>query len=301
MVDEKAGSPATWDAQTFMSRWSEKLEALAGEGGSGLGLVRVRFQAEQSPLFQRAEAGWDELSGEQRDEIWSQLLEDSARSAAEPLPVCVRCGVCCRRGSPTLEIDDLDLLREEKIPWSALYTMRAGEPARTPQTDQPFFLPSERIKIREKPGSTACAFLDEETNLCRIHADRPLQCRAQACWEEIDGQRIVDAEHLTRRHLFGAAGPLLEVLGRHDTRCSFERLRDAFETLEQSGGQNADEAIDVLAFDEHTREFCARQLSVPEGVLDLLLGRPLSSRLKLFGFRVETAKDGTRTLLPDAG
>ncbi|MBW2277298.1 MAG: YkgJ family cysteine cluster protein [Deltaproteobacteria bacterium] len=299
MVDPKAESPASWDAQTFAARWRERLEILTDEAGPELTFKRVKYQAEQSPLYQQASSGWSELSGEQRDDIWMRLLDDSARSAAEPQPVCVRCGECCRLGSPTLESDDLELLSEERIPWSELYTMRVGEPARSPHTDQPFFLEAERIKIRETPGSNECVFLDAETCLCRIHADRPLQCRAQACWEDVDGQRFIDAEYLTRQHLFAAVEPLLEVLGKHDTRCSFERLRDSFETLKESGGHNADEAIDVLAFDEHTREFCVQQLSVPEAALDLLLGRSLSSRLKLFGFRVETAADGTRTLTPE--
>jgi Fe-S-cluster containining protein len=299
MGDDKADKPSAWDAETFAARWREHLVTLARDHGAGLTFERVRYQAEQSPLHQRAAAEWGELSGEQRDELWSQLLDDSARNTAEPLPVCIRCGQCCRRGSPTLEVDDLELLGEERIPWRELYTMRRGEPASSPHTDQPFFLEAERIKIREKPGSSECIFLDDETGLCRIHEDRPLQCRAQACWEEVDGQRFVDAEYLTRQHIFGAVELLLEVLGKHDTRCSFERLRDAFETLRTSNGQNADEAIDVLAFDEHTREFCVQQLSVPEDGLDLLLGRSLSARVKLFGFRIEVAEDGTRTLLPD--
>lgn len=299
MDERRRGSPASWDAELFAERWREHLEALAAGGGASMSLKRVQFQAEQSPIFRETQASWGELGGEQRLEAWKRLLEASAQSTAEPLPVCVRCGVCCRRGSPTLEIDDLDLLREEKIPWSELFTMRPGEPARSPHTDQPFFLEQERIKIREQPGSGECAFLDPQTDLCRIHADRPLQCRAQACWEEVDGQRFLDAEYLTRRHLFGAIPSLLEVLERHDERCSFERLRDAFDALGASSVERAEEAIDVLAFDEHTREFCVQQLSVPEGVVDLLLGRSLASRLKLFGYRVERGADGTRTLLPD--
>lgn len=299
MADEKTESPGTWDAETFAARWREQLESLSGDPGTERSFARVKHQAEQTPLFEQARGGWGELSAEQREDLWRQLRDESVRSAAEPMPLCVRCGHCCRLGSPTLEIDDLELLREEKIPWSELYTMRVGEPARSPHTGQPFFLEAERIKIREKPGTTECVFLDGEKSHCRIHADRPLQCRAQACWEQVDGQRFLDAEYLTRQQLFGAVEPLLEVLGKHDTRCSFERLRDGFETLKASDGENADEAIDVLAFDDHTREFCAQQLSVPEGVLDLLLGRSLASRLKLFGFHVETAADGTRTLLPD--
>jgi len=299
MADERAESPAAWNAETFAARWRERLEGLAGEQGSGLSFERVEYQTQQSPLYQQAASGWAELSGEQREDVWQRLLEDSERSAAEAMPVCVRCGRCCRIGSPTLEADDLELLQEERIPWSEIYTMRTGEPARSPHTQQPFFLEAERIKIREKPGTTECVFLDSDTNLCRIHADRPIQCRVQACWEAVDGQRFLDAEHLTRKRLFGAVEPLLEVMGTHDTRCSFERLRDAFETLESSDGQNPDEAIDVLAFDEHTREFCAQQLSVPEGVIDLVLGRSLESRLKLFGYRVERSADGTRTLLPE--
>ncbi len=37
---------------------------------------------------------------------------------------------------------------------------------------------------------------------------------------------------------------------------------------------------------------------VPEANLDLVFGRKLSDRVRLFGFRVEQDKDGTKTLLP---
>jgi Fe-S-cluster containining protein len=299
MVDDVKGSPATWTASDFELRWQEHLESLAATGGTGLSPARVRFQAEQSPVFRETADNWDGLAAEQRVAAWKRLLEDCAQNTAEPLAVCVRCGDCCRRGSPTLELDDLELLREEQLPWSELTALRAGEPARSPLTGEPFYLEGERIKLRERPGTAECVFLDAETAECRIHPDRPLQCRAQACWEEPDPQRLVDAEYLTRRHILAGAEPLLELLDEHDRRCSFARLREVFEQLKLSGGTAVDPVLEVLAFDEHVREFAAEKLSLPSDTLDLVFGRSLASRLKLFGFRVELGADGTRTLLPE--
>jgi Fe-S-cluster containining protein len=298
MSDSPSSSPASWTDRELADRWQRLLETLAGPEASGLSLKRVRFQAEQSPVFQGTVAQWGELDADQRVEAWERLIDDCRQSVTEPLPVCVRCGECCRQSSPTLAIDDLELLREDKIPLSELVTLRHGEPARAPGTGQPFYLEGELIKVREKPGTTECVFLDPESDGCRIYPDRPLQCRAQACWEEEAPEILTDDGRLTRRDVFGGVEALLEVIDEHDRRCSFERVREVFEALKQSRGQAVDQVIDVLAFDDHAREFCAENLPLPPAALDLVFGRSLSARAPLFGFRVEVAADGTRTLLP---
>ena len=211
---------------------------------------------------------------------------------------CVLCGDCCRQGSPTLHDEDLEILAREVISRQQLVTLRKGEPVYSPYEEKPVYLREERIKIRERPGTRECVFLDAEKSRCTIYADRPVQCRAQACWDPAPAREVAARPCLTRRDLFRDAEVVLELLDEHDTRCSFEKLEGVFDRLHKSGGESIDEVIDTLAFEDHFRSFVAERLSLSEEVLELLFGRSFSSMVGLFGFRVEKKPDGTRMILP---
>ena len=68
--------------------------------------------------------------------------------------------------------------------------------------------------------------------------------------------------------------------------------------LKETEGKNIDAIVELLAFDEHIRQFTVEKMNLPEDVLDLVFGRSLSERVGLFGFQVEVAADGTRSLTP---
>jgi len=211
---------------------------------------------------------------------------------------CLLCGDCCRQGSPTLHHEDLKILSRGVITQQQLVTLRKGEPVFSPYEEKPVYLREERIKIREKPGTRECIFLDAETNRCRIYPDRPVQCRAQACWDPAPAREVAGQPCLTRRDLFREVDLVLELLDEHDRRCSFDKLEGAFDSLHKSGGKNVAEVIDTLAFEDHFRHFVAERLDLSEEVLDLFFGRSFSSMVGLFGFRVEERPDGTKVVLP---
>jgi Fe-S-cluster containining protein len=297
MEREASTTPATWTVDQLTSAWRGHLEQLAEQPGTGLPLKRILFQVEDTPIYREIAEGWEALDGAARTAAWSRLLASIEEGTRELLPTCVMCGECCRHSSPTLGQEDLELLREEKLPWAELVTLREGEPARSPFTGEPFYLPEERIKVREQPGTSACVFLGANDE-CTIYADRPIQCRAQACWDPDAVRHIIEEPALTRREVFANVPPLLELIAEHDRRCSFERMRELFEELKESAGANIDAVIDLLAFDEHVRQFAVDQLPLPAEALGVLFGRPLAERVRLFGFTVEVAADGTRTLVP---
>ncbi|MCP4678277.1 MAG: YkgJ family cysteine cluster protein [Deltaproteobacteria bacterium] len=298
-ANNTAVTPASWDKETLEKNWEDHIESLASKDKLGLSTTRLRFQAEQGSSYANARDQWADMDEEKRVQMWEHLLKTSEESTQEIMPVCVQCGECCLKGSPTLMVDDLEILREEKIRWSDLVTLRQGEPARSPFSGDVFYLTEERIKLREKKGTKTCVFFDEETHNCSIHLDRPIQCRAQACWDEENARALLDEEFMTRKHLLEGVEVLTDLLATHDKRCSFEKLRDAFEQLKQTEGKSVDEVIDVLAFEDHFRHFVAEKLDIPEDTLDLIFGRSLVERVRLFGFRVEVGEDGARTLLPD--
>jgi Fe-S-cluster containining protein len=291
-------APEEWSVDTFETQWRAHLAALIDTKEIPLPPERIHFQAEHTPAYQRAAETWSCMSGEERAQAWHELLQSIPQALAEVSPVCVQCGQCCRQGSPSLHLDDLELLRTEAIPWDELVTLRRGEPARSLQSDTAFYATEERIKLRQKPGTSECVFFDAATSCCTIHTDRPLECRAQACWDPEPANLVTTEPLLTRRHLFANVAALVDLLDVHDERCSFDRMREVFEELKQSEGRSVSNVIELLAFDESFRELVCTKLNVPETIVDLLFGRSLAERVRLFGFRVVHNPDGSRDLLP---
>jgi Fe-S-cluster containining protein len=253
---------------------------------------------EQNPLYQDASTRWEGMKGTERFETWKKLLEAGLQVAQEMLPTCVRCGECCRRGSPTLHTEDLELMRGA-IPWNQVYTLRQGEPVRSPFEDDLLFLLEERIKIREKNGIGECVFFDREADKCQIYDNRPIQCRAQACWDETPGKDLAKLPYLSRGDLFNGVELLLGLIGEHDRRCSFAELDKAFKQLEETKGSSVDEVLRVLAYEDHYRRFFAEKLNIPEDTLDLVFGRSFGELVPLFGFNVEEEADGSKCLVAD--
>lgn len=290
-------SPATWSLETLRKNWSDHLTALARE--SNIPAKRLHAQMEQSTEYHEIVRKWDRITGPERLGAWKKMIEGSEKLTTDILPSCVQCGECCRKGSPTLHVDDLELLKEGKIAWESLVTLRKGEPVRSPFEDKLFFLLDERVKIRENPASQQCIFLDGETSLCTIYVDRPVQCRAQTCWSAEEATQLARQPYLTRRDIFRDAEPLTELLGQHDKRCSFGALQAAFNKLEETRGESIREVLDLLEYEGHFRSFLAEQLNIPENMMELTFGRSFEALLPLFGFKAVEEADGAKRLVPD--
>jgi Fe-S-cluster containining protein len=291
--------PGDWDEEKLRGGWIEHLQKLMNESGGSIPLKRIQFQVEQGTNYTAILKRWSWMSGPDRVNAWKRLLESSEQAIKEVLPTCVQCGECCRKGSPTLMLEDLDILRQEKIPWNQLYSLRRGEPVRSPFEEKLFFLLDERIKLREKPGTKECILFDDSTDTCTVYADRPLQCRAQACWDPTEAKQVAEQSYLTRRDIFKGIELLLDLLAEHDRRCSFDKMSDAFKRLEESKGETVEEVIELLAYEDHFRHFLGEQLNIPIDTLDLLFGRSFADMVSLVGFQVREKPDGTRCLVPD--
>jgi Fe-S-cluster containining protein len=292
--------PSGWDLDQFRANWFVFLESLIKEEASSLiPSRRIRYQIEQSPIFREVISGWEGMNGPHRLDAWKRLLLAADEACRTILPACVQCGECCRMGSPTLHLEDLVLLQTGKIPWDQLVTLRKGEPARSPFDGRPFILSEERIKVREKEGLRECVFLISETERCSIYVDRPLQCRAQACWDPIPACDTAELPFLLREHIFEGVDLLLEVIAGHETRCGFAVLSGAFEELNRSNGGNVQEMLRLLSYEEHFRQFVSDKFKIPAQNMELLFGRSFARMTTLFGFRVAEEPDGTRCLLVD--
>jgi Fe-S-cluster containining protein len=290
--------PSAWDAGQLRANWSIFLEALLKEEASSLiPSRRIRRQIEQTSAFQEAFSGWDKMGGPHRLDAWKRLLLAADEACRTILPACVQCGECCRLGSPVLHQEDLPLLQSGKIPWEQLMTLRKGEPARSPFDGRPFVLPEERIKVREKPGRRECVFFDGEADRCSIYNERPLQCRAQACWDPMPARDAAEMPFLLRKHIFEDVETLLEIMAEHESRCGFEAFTDAFE--KPGGGGSVQDVLELLSYEEHFRLFVSDAFKIPAQNMELLFGRSFVQMTPLFGFKVLVEPDGSRRLVAD--
>lgn len=289
--------PAAWDIDALRRKMLHHMQSLLEDNESPIPLKRLQYQLEQSTIYHDVIQRWPRMDDNQRLKAWKLLLEYSDQVAREVLPTCVQCGECCRHGSPTLHLEDLELLKQSKLPFNKTFTLRPGEPVRSPFDGKIFHLLDERIKVQEKPGTEECAFLDGD--VCTIYVDRPLQCRAQACWDSAQYKELTQQPYLTRRDIFAELEVLLELMDEHNKRCSFSRLQELFKQLEEQGEETIQPLLELLAYEDHFRRFFGEQLKIPEDTLKLVFGRSLADLVALFGFRVDEEPDGSKRLVPD--
>lgn len=289
---KKHQNPAEWNTNQLKDNWLYWVEELSEETGHVVPAKRIILQTEGDPEAMFIFQSWQNMRPEERVKSWKKLLSITQREAENPLPACVQCGECCRRGSPTLYMEDLELLKTEKIPWNQLVTLRRGEPVRHPASGKTFFLVDERIKLREKPGTNTCVFLNETSDVCTciIYENRPLQCRAQACWDLTAYEQLKDQVYLTRRDIFAEVDVLLDIIIEHDKRCGFEKLHFLFQQLERNRDV-ANQILDLVAYESHFRNFVGQQLNIPEEIYDLVFGRSFETLISLFGCKIKISGD----------
>ncbi|MBI4965083.1 MAG: YkgJ family cysteine cluster protein [Desulfomonile tiedjei] len=260
------------EPETLVSRILEDLEALAPKEGA---------QDERS-----------------EQEIWQQVRERLLKEAYATRPYCIRCGTCCMKGSPTLLRQDVALFTKDILKPTHVITIRHGEPAYSSITEQASATDRELIKIREKTETRECIFYGKADKSCQIYESRPSQCRSQECWNPEASVEAAEGAPLTRKDLLEAAGPLWEVILRHEERCSHNELSRSMARLSATRGQCVEEVLEILRFDHHAREFIAEKLNLDPASLDFFFGRPLKESLGLYGLRLQEQGDGSYLLTP---
>ena len=215
-------------------------------------------------------------------------------------PYCIRCGECCRLGSPSFQLEDEDLLTEGFISIRQVYTLRRGEPVRFNIQGRPGVLPNELIKIKEKPEQEHCSFYLESQRGCGIYDHRPLQCRFQECWNPEGLKKLWDRSKLTRHNLLEIDEDLMELLKVHDERCDPALINSVFAAYHQSGDPAVlEQVLDILRRDLAVRTLAITRLRRDEEELDFLFGRPLTEIIRVYGLRVEEDEDGVYHLVSD--
>ena len=232
-----------------------------------------------------------------QEEIWKQVKEVLLKAAYDTRPYCIKCGECCSKGSPTLTLDDLNLLRKGKIGPNDVFTIRTGEVVSDNRVESTLKNQEERIKIRETADDKTCIFYQKWNRECSIYDDRPAQCRLQECWDP-KPEAFSDLSPLTRYDLLQDTGDMWQIIQRHDERCSHEDFSREISRLGATKGQTVEKILELLSFDHHVREFVTQELGIDGQTLELLFGRPLSDSLHYYGLEIEEQSDGTFVLRP---
>jgi Fe-S-cluster containining protein len=254
----------------------------------------------REPSYRLLNNTWDEMKPSLRSQKWYELTDRFIQIAYSTRPYCLRCGECCRMGSPSLHLEDAKLLARGLISTRQIFTLRRGEPVRLNLEGKLDILPSELIKFKQDQERGYCRFYSEKEKSCSIYENRPRQCRFQQCWNPEPLKKLWQEQKLTRRDLLKSDQDLMDLLELHDERCDPKRLNNLFIQLHKTRDiKILDQVLEILRQDVAIRNLATTKLNLDEEELDFLLGRPLAEIVRSYGLRVEMDQDGVYHLLED--
>lgn len=209
-----------------------------------------------------------------------------------PRDHCIRCGECCLRSSPSLQITDAPLVHERLIRRSDLYTIRVGELVQDNIRDELKVTDTELIKVREKESGGGCIFYDDAEKKCTIYGHRPAQCKALTCWDESEFMRVYAGPKTDRRDIV-RDNNLLRLMAEHEKMCAYSLLDRYVKQIESSGEKAVEKILEILKFDHDIRWLIPEKLSIDPHEMDMILGRPLMETIIMFGLKVVREPDGS--------
>ncbi|SCX79023.1 YkgJ family cysteine cluster protein [Desulfoluna spongiiphila] len=225
---------------------------------------------------------------------------EGCSGCSAPQTSCNHCGACCTGGGPVLRTQDERLIKTGKLDLSVLYTQRAGELMFNKETLKMEPLDGDRIKIKVAPETLRCLFLDAE-NRCDIYSQRPFECRSFKCWDEREIEDVYASDDpLCREDIIGGIKGLWDLVTDHHERCSYALLGELIRKVDFVSDQEAMAKVcDIIAYDRSLRETLVESGRVKPEILDFLFGRPLSTTIVMFNYRIEN-QDGKDMLVPVA-
>lgn len=205
---------------------------------------------------------------------------------------CRQCGICCRKGGPTLSREDLALVRQGYIRHDQLVTIRQGEMGYNPATGRLEPVPVELLKIRGQGNGWTCLFLAEAKNRCTIYGHRPATCRILQCWEPEALLATIYQNTLRRADLINPGDPILAEIARHEQACPGKVFTDL---LTQAGGtENLARLSELVRADLAIRVEIGQKAGLSLELEFFLFGRPLFKQLAGSGIEYVEENGGIR-------
>jgi Fe-S-cluster containining protein len=200
----------------------------------------------------------------------------------QPTTFCRRCGTCCKKGGPTLHLEDQPAVEQGLIPLKSLLTLRKGELAYDPVVEALRPVGGEIIKIKGSGPTWTCFYYDPGKEACRIYDDRPFECRLLKCWDTADFEAAYQKNRLTRKDLISEVKGLWDVVSEHERRCRYADIHRRIGEAD-SGWR---ELADIIDYDTELRRRVVAQGRLEPQILDFLFGRPLEITLRaMYGLR----------------
>jgi Fe-S-cluster containining protein len=201
---------------------------------------------------------------------------------------CRRCGTCCKKGGPSLHMEDLHLVTKGAIHTRYLYTLRKGELAFDNVRGKLAPVAGELIKIKGRATGWTCIFYDEIKNACTIYTDRPIECRVLKCWDTRAIEQMYTENRLTRRHLLSGVKGLWGLVEDHGVRCDYALVNELVQALSPScNNAAAKNLIEMIGYDTQIRRLVVEKSGVDEDMTDFLFGRPLLKTITTLGLNVK--------------
>jgi len=220
------------------------------------------------------------------------VRQENILKTDSPRTHCIRCGECCLRSSPTLQLEDIRLLRDGLIQRRDLYAIRIGEIVRDNINNQLKISEEELIKIKEKDAGEGCIHYNENGKACRIYDHRPAQCSALVCWDEGEFMKVYKGPKLARTGIIDD-NILLGLIEQHEKKCSYRSLEKLVRQIEVDGDKAVEAIIALLRFDHQLRPFVSEKMEIDPNEMDLVFGRPLTETITMFGLQVTSEPDGS--------
>jgi len=189
---------------------------------------------------------------------------------------CRQCGVCCKKGGPALNRDDLNLVRQGYIRHDQLLTIRQGEMGYNPATEKLEPVPVELLKIRGQGNSWTCLFFAEESNGCTIYAHRPSTCRLLQCRQPEPLLATIYQNTLRRADLINPHDPILAEIERHERACPGQVFTGLLTETAEDALSRLSEMVRV---DLAIRAEVAQKAGISLELEFFLFGRPLFKQL----------------------
>ncbi len=204
---------------------------------------------------------------------------------------CIRCGECCLKSSPSLQLDDKDLVTGGLIQTQNLYTVRTGELVYNNIIDQPGINKQELIKVKTRNNNSQCIFYDDQEMTCQVYNHRPVQCSALTCWDEKAFMAVHQSPRLTRSDVIEDT-VLCGLMAEHEKKCNYKDLESLVQDIESKGNKAIHRILDKMKFDYQIRPFVSRKLGIDMDDMDFIFGRPLTETIVMFGLQVTREPDG---------
>jgi len=204
---------------------------------------------------------------------------------------CSKCGNCCKQGGPALHIQDLELVRNGKIPVSSLITIRKGELAYNPLAEKIQPVTVELVKLVGTGRQWDCCYYDENLG-CTIYEDRPYACRVLKCWDTGEILDLVETDTLSRFDILDKDDPLIPVIQEHERLCPCDDLGFIQENLGRLPDEKKNELEKRVRNDLRfrTRVIADFELKVNEELF--YFGRPFFQLLQQLGVRISESSTG---------